>query len=174
MRLKWNDPFVALVDFMAFMVLISVFLFIISESNVPIDDGSKANVFSYRVTTKSATDFSQEILVSEISGSVRAELEFSLWFVEEGNSVRLARQVLNQPVILNSENQSEVFGIAPEEEPTALILSFSHLENLNLVGTIVELAIDAQFGKKSCSVDWVGQLGIDPGVLLDFDRCIAS
>ena len=174
MKLRSADPFAAMVDFMAFMVLISIFLFIVSESNIPIEEGSKANVFSYRITTKSAQGFSHELLTSRKRGEPQGEIEMTLWFVDNAGKVRVTDAVLNKSLVTSNGNQSEVFGIAPEDAPQALILSFSHLENLDLIGTYVEMAIDVQFGKSSCSVDWAGKIGVDPGVNLDFGRCSAS
>lgn len=172
--MKTADPFAALVDFMAFMVLISVFMFIISESNVPLDRGSKANVISFRITTKSATAFSQKLLATDGAGKPTTDVEFSLWLLDDRGKARLAEQVFDQLVVRTIENQSSVFGVTPDEAPKGYLLSISHLEKSELIGVILEMAIDVQIGKKSCSVDWSGQLGIDAGAIINIEQCSAS
>ena len=170
-ELRTGDPFAALVDFMAFMVLISIFLFIISDDGVPHDAGSKANVVSVRVTSKSATTFTQELRISETGEPPWADVEYTLWVVEENGKPQIGEEVLDQVVSRNVLNESTIFGVAPEKASASYIISVSHLNRLELVGTFMELAIDVQIGKKACSVNWPGRLGIDPGVLIDLDSC---
>lgn len=168
------DPFAALVDFMAFMVLISIVLFIISETNIPEDAGSKANVVSFRVTIKSAVDVPQILFTRHHNKKPTSEIEMTLWLQEKNGKPKYAEAVLKQVVVRTSDNQSTVFGVAPEKPPEKYLLSISHIENLDLIGTFVEIAIDIQIGKKSCSLDWGGNLGVDAGVNLHFDECRTS
>lgn len=172
--MRHADPFTALVDFMAFMVLISVFLFIISQSKVPDRIGSTAETLSFRMTTKAAEDFEYDLWIARPSDIPNKDVEFTLWVVNESGDPQIAEEILDGTVLVKYSNQAAVFGITPKSRPGVFILEVSHLDNLRLVGAHVEVAIDIQAGRDSCSIDWVGRLGIDSGAIISFDDCSAG
>ena len=158
---------------MAFMALVSIFLFIVSNTGPPKQrTGAPTEVMAFRVVVKSVEPFSHRLTVGEAGPYANNDVEYTLWSVAADNPAATPlSDYLEHIITYPSDNQHVVFGWTAKPPPRYVILTVSHFGPLSLVGKHVEITLEIQSGFKSCSVDWPSQLGHSPGIVVRFDDC---